>query len=224
VTSHYISMVVATNNAGKLSEFKELFADLPINLLALADVVSEMPAIVEDGATFEANAMKKARTVAEAALMLTLGDDSGLEVDALQGAPGVRSARFAGERATDAENNAALLRALDEVLEEARTARFRCVLCLVDPWAPGGPKTTCVEGTCEGRIARSARGAGGFGYDPLFMVDGARTLAECTDAEKHAISHRGRAVRALRCQLQAIIEERALTSERISHSGPAPRP
>lgn len=219
-----INMVVATNNIGKLAEFRELLGDLPVDLLGLADVVPEMPPVVEDGATFEENAMKKARAVADTALMLTLADDSGLEVDALQGAPGVRSARYAGERATDAENNAALLRALEEIPEEGRTARFRCVLCLVDPWEPGGVSVTTVEGTCEGSIARSARGAGGFGYDPLFVVKGGlRTLAEFTDQEKNAISHRGAAARALRPRLQAILEERARTAERISYSGPPPR-
>jgi XTP/dITP diphosphohydrolase len=219
-----INMVVATNNVGKLAEFRELLADLPVDLLGLADVVPEMPAVVEDGVTFEENATKKARAVADAALMLTLADDSGLEVDALQGAPGVRSARYAGERATDAENNAALLRAIEEVPEEARTARFRCVLCLVDPWEPGGPSTTTVTGTCEGSIARSGRGAGGFGYDPLFVVSGGtRTLAEFSDSEKNAISHRGNAVRVLRPRLRAILEERAQTAERISYSGPPPK-
>jgi XTP/dITP diphosphohydrolase len=217
-------MVVATNNVGKLAEFRELLADLPVDLLGLAEVVPELQPVMEDGATFEQNAAKKARAVADAALMLTLADDSGLEVDVLQGAPGVRSARYAGERATDAENNAALLRALEEVTEEARTARFRCVLCLVDPWEPGGPSTTTVTGTCEGKIARSGRGAGGFGYDPLFVVSGGtRTLAEFSDQEKNAISHRGNAVRALRARLQSILEERARTAERISYSGPPPK-
>ncbi|MBI5532644.1 MAG: RdgB/HAM1 family non-canonical purine NTP pyrophosphatase [Deltaproteobacteria bacterium] len=220
-----LSLVIATNNSGKLSEFRELLQDLPVELLGIADVVPDLPPVVEDGATFEANAIKKAQAVAEAALMLTLADDSGLEVDALGGAPGVRSARYAGDRATDAENNAALLRALDEVPEEARTARFRCVLCLVDPWAPGGPSTTTVAGVCEGMVARSARGAGGFGYDPLFVVQGgSRTLAEFGDAEKNAISHRGAAVRAMLPHLLAVIEERAKTTERISFSAPPPRP
>jgi len=219
-----ISLVIATNNVGKLAEFRELLQELPLDLLAISDVVPDLPPVVEDGATFEANAIKKARSVAEATLMLTLADDSGLEVDALGGAPGVRSARYAGDRATDAENNAALLRALDEVPEESRTARFRCVLCLVDPWAPGGPSSRTVEGTCEGTIALSARGARGFGYDPLFVVHGGtRTLAEFSDDEKNAISHRGQAARAIQPHLRAILQERVQTTERISFSGPPPR-
>jgi XTP/dITP diphosphohydrolase len=219
-----ISMVVATNNAGKLREFREMFADLPVDLMAMSEVVPELAAVVEDGSTFEQNAVKKAQTVADAALMLTLADDSGLEVDALHGEPGVRSARYAGERATDAENNAALLRAMEELPAESRAARFRCVLCLVDPWAPGGQSLITREGRCEGSIARSPRGAGGFGYDPLFVVSGGdRTLAEFTDQEKNGISHRGNACRALRPVLEEILHERGQTAERISYSAPPPR-
>ncbi len=212
-----IRVVIATQNRGKLAEFRELFSDLPLELLGVDEVLPDYKGVVEDGETFEANAMKKARAVAEASLMIVIADDSGLEVDALGGVPGVRSSRYAGERATDAENNALLLRALEEVPDEARTARFRCVLCLMDPWSPGGESVVTVSGACEGRIARSPRGAGGFGYDPLFIIAGdERTHAELSDSEKNAISHRGKAAKALKPHLMALIEERARTTERIS--------
>lgn len=218
--SNRTSLVLATNNPGKLSEFRVLLADLPVDLFALDEIAPELAPVVEDGATFDDNAVKKARAFAEATLMLTLADDSGLEVKALGGAPGVRSARFAGEHATDAENNAALLRALEEVSHDERLARFRCILCLVDPWAPGGAATTTVQGTCEGRIALSPKGAGGFGYDPLFLVgDGDRTIAELSDQEKNAISHRARAVQELRNRIAMLFEERVKTTERVASPG-----
>ena len=137
-------------------------------------------------------------------MMLTLADDSGLEVDALDGAPGVRSARFAHERATDAENNAALLAALDALPDAVGTrpltARFRCVLALVDPYASDG-EPIVVEGRCEGTITRTPRGSGGFGYDPLFVVDGTdKTMAELTEAEKNrSATAPARSPRSARC-------------------------
>ena len=198
-----MTVVVATRNRGKLIELRELLAGLPIDLRALDDVVPTLPPILEDGATFEENALIKARTVAEAALLVTLADDSGLEVDALGGRPGVRSARFAGDAATDAENNAALLAALEEVHGEKRTARFRSVIAVVDPFSDAAPLV--VEGRCEGSIAREPRGTGGFGYDPLFVLQedpagpasaspSGRSMAELTEAEKNRVSHRGHAV------------------------------
>ncbi|MBX3213270.1 MAG: non-canonical purine NTP pyrophosphatase, partial [Labilithrix sp.] len=151
------SLVVATNNRGKLEELRHLLADMNVEVLSIQDVSKRPIQVVEDGDTFEANAIKKAREVAAVTMMLTLADDSGLEVDALGGAPGVRSARFAGERATDAENNAALLAALDELTADAagtRTsdfnARFRCVLALVDPFVRDG-EPLVAEGTCAGK-------------------------------------------------------------------------
>ncbi len=129
-----LTIVLATSNHGKLLELRALLADLPVQLRSAAEVLGEQPSIVEDGATFEANALIKARAIARATGLLALADDSGLEVDALDGRPGVRAARFAHERATDAENNAALLRELEPIEENARGARFRCVLALVDPW------------------------------------------------------------------------------------------
>jgi XTP/dITP diphosphohydrolase len=213
------TVVLATSNPGKLAEFKDLLRGVPIELVSAAEVLGEMPSVLEDGETFEANAIKKARAIAEDALMLTLADDSGLEVDVLQGAPGVRSARFAGERATDAENNQALLQALRDVPQEDRRARFRCVLCVIDPWS-AAEGLVVAQGTCEGVIARSPRGSGGFGYDPLFVVDGGdRTMAELSDGEKNRVSHRARAVAELRPKLMRLLEDRAVTTERISVLG-----
>jgi XTP/dITP diphosphohydrolase len=208
------ALVVATTNRGKLEELRQLLAALPLEVLSVADVTKKPITVVEDGDTFEANAIKKAREVAAVTMMLTLADDSGLEVDVLGGAPGVLSARFAGERATDAENNAALLAALDAVTAESPgdpadyKARFRCVLALVDPFVRDG-EPFVVEGICEGRITRTPRGSGGFGYDPLFLVEGTdRTMAELSEDEKNRISHRARAWQALRLTLEKTIAAR----------------
>ncbi len=188
-----MTVVLATRNRGKLLELRELLAGLPIDLRSLDDVLPNLQPIVEDGATFEENALIKAQTVAEAALLVTIADDSGLEVDALGGRPGVRSARFASDAATDAENNAALLAALEEVRGgEKRTARFRSVIVVVDPFSEAPPLV--VTGSCEGSIAREPRGTGGFGYDPLFVVHALdRSMAELSEAEKNDVSHRGKA-------------------------------
>lgn len=209
------SLVVATNNRGKLDELRHILADMNVEVLSIQDVSKKPIHVVEDGDTFEANAIKKAREVANATMMLTLADDSGLEVEALGGAPGVRSARFAGERATDAENNAALLAALDTLSADAtgtRTgdfkARFRCVLALVDPFVRDG-EPYVVEGTCNGKITRTPRGSGGFGYDPLFLVEGTdKTMAELSEEEKNRLSHRARAVQALRLTLEKTLAAR----------------
>jgi len=215
------ALVVATTNRGKLDELRQLLADLDVQVLSVTDVVRKPIHVVEDGATFEDNAKKKAREVAAATMMLTLADDSGLEVDALGGAPGVRSARFAGERSTDAENNAALLAALDanDADPEARTgdypARFRCVLALVDPFVNDG-EPFVVEGACEGKITRTPRGSGGFGYDPLFLVDGTeKTMAELAQDEKNRISHRARAFGKLRLVLEKILAERDALTRKV---------
>ena len=195
------ALVVATSNRGKLDELRALLAALPLEVLSLADVGADTITIVEDGATFEANATKKALAVANATHMMTLADDSGLEVDALGGRPGVRSARFAHDRATDAENNAALLAELgnlDDAPSGGYSARFRCVLALVDPYTDEGAPHL-VEGTCEGMITSAPRGSFGFGYDPLFVVRAAagKTMAELSPEEKNALSHRARAFAAL---------------------------
>lgn len=214
------TLILGTTNRGKLEEFRGLLAGLPVQLLTVADVTRQPLTIVEDGKTFAENAVKKARAVAEATMTLTLADDSGLEVDALEGRPGVRSARFAHERATDAENNAALTAALDDLGDSNRTpdrfnARFRCALALVDPYANDG-EPIVVEGTCEGVITRTPRGSGGFGYDPLFVVAGKdRTMAELGEAEKNAVSHRARATEALIPILKRALEARERDVERI---------
>jgi len=193
------TVVVATTNRGKLAELRQLFADLPIDFVSVAEASPRPIDVVEDGATFEANALKKAKTVAALLAMPTLADDSGLEVDALSGRPGVRSARYAGEGATDAANNRKLLLELEsEGNSGARTARFRCVLAFVDPAFAEHPRIA--SGRVEGSIALAPRGKGGFGYDPIFLVaDDAqgRTMAELHDAEKNLTSHRAEAARAL---------------------------
>lgn len=213
------SLVLATNNRGKLEELRHLLSGLDVEVLSLADVSRKKISVVEDEETFEGNAIKKAREVADLTMMLTLADDSGLEVEALGGAPGVRSARFAGERATDAENNAELLAAIDRITGEdldARaldfTAQFRCVLALIDPFVKDGEPFVC-EGVCKGTILRTPRGSGGFGYDPLFLVGGTeRTMAELGEEEKNKVSHRARAMQKLRLQLEKNLAERdALT-------------
>ena len=203
------SLVVATNNRGKLEELRALLEGLPIELLTLADVGAKDMVIVEDGATFEQNAIKKARAVADATMMMTIADDSGLEVDALGGQPGVRSARFAHERATDAENNAALLTRLEDMGDtpDRFPARFRCVLALVDPYEGGEPHLS--EGRCEGVITKTPRGTGGFGYDPLFLVEGGdKTMAELAAEEKNRISHRALACLRLRPVLERALLDR----------------
>ena len=165
-----LTIVLATSNPGKILELRALLADLPIQLVPVAEVLGEQPNIVEDGATFQENALIKARAVSQATRTFALADDSGLEVDALAGRPGVRSARFAHERATDAENNAALLCELEDVEASARGARFRCVLALVSPFHESD--VYLAEGSSEGSICRVPRGNGGFGYDPLFVPTG----------------------------------------------------
>lgn len=197
------TLVVATQNAGKLAELRALLAALPLEVVSSDDVLTRKITVVEDGDTFAENATKKATTIARATMMLTLADDSGLEVDALGGAPGVRSARYAHPRATDGENNAALLAALVNLADDGTIvrARFRCVLALVDPIVSFEPHL--VEGVCEGRILLAPRGSGGFGYDPLFLLEGSdKTMAELSDVEKNNVSHRGRAFQALRLVLE----------------------
>lgn len=183
-------LVLATRNKGKVKELQELLAGAGVEVVSLADF-PDVPEVVEDGDTFQANAVKKAREVAEAVGELTLSDDSGLEVDCLDGAPGVISARFAGAQHDDEANNRKLLELMSGVPWEKRTGRFRCVVAIA---VPGG-KTETVEGTCEGIITSEPRGTQGFGYDPLFFVpEYKRTFAELNAAEKNLISHRGKAL------------------------------
>ena len=222
VTPSKHSLAIATSNRGKLEEFRALLSGLNVRVHTLEEAVGKRLNIVENGATFIDNALIKARAVASASMMLTLADDSGLEVDVLGGAPGTRSARYAHERATDAENNAALLSALaalpQAIPEEGTPARFCCALVIIDPYAAGEGgadgdgshgQPIIVEGKCEGRVTPQARGSGGFGYDPLFVVDGmGKTMAELTEAEKNEVSHRARAFAALRPRLAALLAAR----------------
>ncbi|MCK6553550.1 RdgB/HAM1 family non-canonical purine NTP pyrophosphatase [Candidatus Binatia bacterium] len=194
-------LVIATTNPGKLGEFADLLGDLPISLRSLADCAG-VPEVEEDGATYVANATKKALTVVRWTGYAALADDSGLEVDALGGAPGVRSARYGGP-GTGAEANAArLLADLSGVPPERRTARFRCVIVVARP--DGG--TRVAEGVCEGRITETPRGSGGFGYDPVFFdPELGCTFAEAAPEAKQARSHRARACAALRPPLIAFL-------------------
>ncbi len=185
-----MKLVLATRNKGKVKELQELLSGAGVKVVSLADF-PDVPEVVEDGDTFQANAVKKAREVAEAVGELTLSDDSGLEVDCLNGAPGVISARFAGAQHDDEANNRKLLELMFGVPWEKRTGRFRCVVAIA---VPGG-KTETVEGTCEGIITSEPRGTQGFGYDPLFFVPKyKRTFAELNATEKNLLSHRGKAL------------------------------
>ncbi len=186
-------LLVATRNPGKLKEIEAILGS-EVALVSLADY-PETHEVVEDGDTFEANAIKKAVETANATGLTTLADDSGLEVDALDGAPGVYSARFAGPDATDADNNEKLLTLLSGLPEERRQARFRCVVAVV---VPGGEARTATA-AWEGRIVHEPRGDNGFGYDPLFFSPAhGTTSADLPPEEKNRASHRGKALRAAR--------------------------
>jgi len=196
--------VIATRSAHKLRELRDMLQLDRAELVSLDDLgVAREP--VEDGLTFETNARIKARFAARSTGLPALADDSGLEVDALAGRPGVRTRRYAGPDATDAENNAKLLGELDGVAPEQRGARYVCVLALALPAARGHPGTALrIEvrrGTTRGRIAAEPRGDAGFGYDPIFEPAGeragGRTFGQYSQAEKDAISHRGRAARRI---------------------------
>jgi XTP/dITP diphosphohydrolase len=184
-------LLIATRNAGKLREFRSLLSDLPIHLLSLKEFPLTTD-VAETGATFAGNAALKARVYAGQTGRWTLADDSGLEVDALDGAPGIFSARYAGEGVLDAERNARLLAELASATDAARRARFVCCIAFADA---EGNIINISTGICEGRIAYEARGAQGFGYDPLFIPDGyAQTFGELSDGIKQQIGHRARAL------------------------------
>lgn len=195
------TLLVATGSAHKLAELQRLFGGLPLTLITIADlgISDEAP---EDGATFEENAVQKARFYAEQSGHWTLADDSGLEVDALNGAPGVYTRRYAGANATDRQNYEKLLAALSEVPRAQRGARFVCCMALVDPSIPSGELPRIFRGERRGEIVEEARGAGGFGYDPVFDVDG-RTMAERSPEEKDQLSHRGQAAALVTAALRA---------------------
>ncbi|MEX1023992.1 MAG: RdgB/HAM1 family non-canonical purine NTP pyrophosphatase [Planctomycetota bacterium] len=202
-------ILLATGNAHKREEFRALLAPLGIRLLSPADV-GGLPDVVEDGATFAENAAKKAISGALASGRWTLADDSGLAVDALDGAPGVRSARFAGEGATDADNNALLLERLTGRAD--RSARFVAALALA---RPAGDVVLQTSGEAVGRVLEAPRGDAGFGYDPLFLFEEeaheprGKTFAELSAPEKAAVSHRGRALRRLTLRLDAVLSKEA---------------
>ena len=188
------TIVLASGNKGKLKEFNEVLAPLACRLVPQSDV--GVTDVEETGLSFVENAILKARHASRLSGLPALADDSGLEVDALKGAPGIYSARYAGPDATDADNNAKLLQALEGVPEAARSARFQCLLVLVRH--PEDPTPLICQGTWEGRIGFSPRGDNGFGYDPLFYVPELDChSAELTPAQKHRFSHRGQAVAEL---------------------------
>jgi len=183
-------LILATRNQGKIKELVSLLSPLDLEVVSLS-LYPELPEIIEDGTTFAENAVKKAKTIASATGCLTMSDDSGLEVDYLNGAPGIYSARFAGEKSDDITNNMKLLQLLENVPREERKARFFCVVAIATP----SGKIFTAEGICQGLIAFEQKGAGGFGYDPLFYVpEFAKTFAELDPAVKNTISHRARAL------------------------------
>lgn len=193
-------LVIATANPGKLREFQALLAGMPF--VPVAQSALGVASCEETGVSFAENAMLKARHAATATGAAAIADDSGLEVDALGGAPGIHSARYAGEGGGDAANNAKLLAALRGVPREARTARYRCALVYLD--GPCDADPLCAEGVWEGCILESPRGSGGFGYDPYFWIPALEaTAAELDPGRKNRLSHRGQALRALRAGLMA---------------------
>jgi XTP/dITP diphosphohydrolase len=203
-------LVLATRNRHKVAEISAILG--PDFRLTTLEMYPEAPEVEEDGATFSANAGKKALTIAQNLERWALADDSGLVVEALSGAPGVYSARYAGETATDAENNARLLAALSGVPEAGRRAQFVCVIAAA---TPRGLKVEAV-GRCPGRIAVAGQGDGGFGYDPLFIPDGYDcSFAELPPEEKNRISHRARALRQLP-ELIARLEQMSTGKERFT--------
>ncbi len=192
--------MVATRNPGKIREIRALLKGMGIQVLSLDDY-PQVPPIKEEGDTFRENALKKARVTARLTGEMALADDSGLEVDALGGAPGVRSARFGGGGLTDADRNRLLLDRLEGVPWENRTARFRCVMALVTPEG----KEYLVEGTCEGCIAFEPEGEYGFGYDPVFYLpEYGKTMAQLPPEEKNRISHRAKALEKMRGVLERL--------------------
>ncbi|MCX5780808.1 MAG: XTP/dITP diphosphatase [Firmicutes bacterium] len=197
-----IKLLIATRNKHKKNELEAILAGWEVQVLSLDDI-PEIPEVVEDGATFAENAAKKARTTADLSGYVTLADDSGLEVDALGGAPSIFSARFGGPEADDATNNLKLLYLLRDIGPDQRTARFVCVIAVA---IPGGEVHT-VQGVCEGHIADCGQGQGGFGYDPLFIPQGfSLTFAQLSEAEKNQISHRGQALLQALPYLRTILE------------------
>lgn len=194
------ALVLATGNEGKISEFHELLSGFDVQVMSLKDF-GPLPPVLEDGKTFEENAYKKAHATAQATGMPALADDSGLAVASLGGAPGVRSARYAGENATDEENNLKLLRNMEGISN--RDATFECVLAIVVPRGPA----LIYEGQCHGLVSTELRGDQGFGYDPLFYYTPlGKTFAELSRGEKNEVSHRGKAMMELKKEFSMVLE------------------
>ena len=194
------TVVIASRNQGKIVEIREIFRNLPVEFRSLSDF-SDAPEVVEDGTTFAENSRKKAREVARFTGLWALADDSGLEVDALEGRPGIHSARWAG--GGDEENNDRLLRELQDVPMKKRGARYRAHIAIADP---EGNILSESEGACEGRIGFERKGSGGFGYDPLFFVPEFNCMmAEVSSERKNRISHRGQALEILRTEMGSIL-------------------
>lgn len=184
-------MIIATKNAGKAKEFKQFFSVYGVEVISLLELDEDIPAVEETGSTFSENAALKAQHISKLLNKPVLADDSGLEIDALHGRPGIFSARYAGEPTDDGANNRKVLSELKDVPGEDRTARFVCVIAIAAP----GKKTIFRTGYCEGKIASEPRGDFGFGYDPIFVPNGySVTMAELPAEEKNRISHRSKAI------------------------------
>jgi len=195
-------VIIATKNAGKAREFEHIFASRGIVVRTLLDF-PEIPEVEETGTTFEENAILKAEAVSQALNKMVIGDDSGLMVDALEGRPGIYSARYAGEPKNDQNNTDKVLSELQGVPEKKRSARFYCALAVAIP----GQETRTVSGSCEGRILEERRGTNGFGYDPVFYVpEKGVTMAELSADEKNSISHRANALKKLDVILDSILK------------------
>ena len=193
-------LVLATTNKNKVKEFQEMVSDFPVEIRSIADF-GTIPECIEDGETFDDNAYKKALHTAKILGLPAIADDSGLEVEALDGAPGVYSARYAGENATDADNCDKLLQEMQGVSN--RKAAFKCVLSIA---VPSGPALT-YEGSCEGTLLEEKRGTSGFGYDPLFYFEEfGKTFAECNSEEKNKVSHRGKALAEVRAEFDKVVK------------------
>jgi XTP/dITP diphosphohydrolase len=194
-----VRVVVGSRNAHKVREIEAIFREEGVGFeLVTIDAVASDAALIEDEPTFEANALAKARQAAAATGLPAIADDSGIEVDALDGAPGVRSARYAGDPCDDARNNSKLLAELRGVEERRRTARYLCAAAFVD-----GPREVVRSGSCEGRVLEAGRGTGGFGYDPLILIPTlGLTMAEIAPEVKNRLSHRSAAFRALAAALR----------------------
>lgn len=197
--------MIATKNKGKVNDFRVLFNQTPFEVISLADLAEPIADIPETGSTFEENAIIKAEAIAALLQLPVIADDSGLEVDALDGRPGVFSARYAGTEKDDNKNLHKVLEELVGVNDEERSAQFVCALAVAQP----GQSTFVRKGTCKGRISNEPRGTNGFGYDPIFQPYGYReTMSELSSDEKNAISHRSRALNKLDEWLKHQIEEK----------------